>query len=412
MQDRWIGLIDDEQWARLEIYGPFVKRMEVLKEDDDDGPIGAGFYALVVRARGQPIFPHLSRVGLISLTHMRTYEPLFLLSTGLRDVKFTLPVRDREPGESYPCKMCRDFVIHEPDETMGPLLQLLHLQSPDLAALSINFDGSTYPEADVDDMRPIRFFSALKHLHVEIGGMSLHALLQICSEIKQLSSLSLHMSDDDLQTPIRKKKADTPAPPPLRTLTDLKIRGHPAYAQTVLEYASPSPLQSLLFIGPLNTKGWKKVLDSLTKHFSDSVVTLGMTLYGQQRVRFADIGDKLHALPNLQQCFLEFVPELSDSSQEPEKIPVSLTDDDIAKAARAWPRLRKFVLSCEADEDAQDGPSAEILDAFRQNCPDLTTLVVSSIEENAEIERKELRDLNGDLDPDSGGGFAFIGYVY
>ncbi len=48
-------------------------------------------------------------------------------------------------------------------------------------------------------------------------------------------------------------------------------------------------------------------MDSLMQHCSKFVDTLGVTLYGKQRVRFADIGDKLHALPNLQQCFLGFV---------------------------------------------------------------------------------------------------------
>ncbi|RPD55122.1 hypothetical protein L226DRAFT_616221 [Lentinus tigrinus ALCF2SS1-7] len=407
----WIAPIDDKQWARLELYGPFVKNIDMLREDDTEGLGGAAFWAVVMRARGQPIFPQLSRVKRVDLRHMRTYEPIFLLSAALREVRFTLPVRDPNEPDFYPCKDCRDLTVHQFDETIGPFLQLLHVQSPNLVSLSINFDGHSYPspsESKVQDMKRLRLFSALQNLHVEMSGRSLIALLNICTGLQHLVSLSLYLNDDYNMT-LPKRKVNSPELPPLSTLTEFKFRGHPGYATAALEFAKTSALRTLLLIGPMNQEGWNKCLDTLSEHFSDTITTLCMTLHGGESVRFADIGARLHALPNLKHCFLEFCEDLKP---EGEPSPVLLTDDDLVKAARAWPRLRKFVLSCALDEQAE-APSAESLGAFTEHCPELKTLVVPSIDASQlpagldeDVGRGELPELTGDWESE---GFAFLG---
>ncbi|TFK81244.1 hypothetical protein K466DRAFT_591361 [Polyporus arcularius HHB13444] len=386
----WISPIEDEQWARLELYGALVKHIEELREDHDGELGGAGFVALALRAKGRPIFGHLKRVSNVELRHMRTYEPLLFLSAPLREVAFSLPVRNED---DYPCKDCRDLgMVHKFDYTMGPLLQVLHMQSPHLTTLSVNFHA-LFPEVKSEDVQRISLFRHLRHLHVQLDGMSLSSLLMTCAKLRKLTSLSLRMSDI-FEFPEAKK----PKKSKLRTLTDFKLRGHPAYAVAVLEHALESALESVVVFGPADEEDFYECLDSITKHFSSSLTTLGVTLYGGRRtMRFADIGDRLHLLPKLQYCFLEFVEDLRYSN--PKKIRMSLTDDDIAKAALAWPRLRKFILSC-AQDDQDVAPLAESVQAFAAHCPELQTLVLPSMDASrlpagvdAKVERCELPGL-------------------
>ena len=385
-----------------------MKHIDKMTEDGLEGLNGAGFWALISRARGRPIFPHLQRVSSIQLRHMRTYEPIFLLSPALREAKVVIPV-DNE--HVYPCKDCQDLMVRKFDLTMGPLMWFLHLQSPHLTSLHIAF-WNTAPDLDAEDVRSMSLFKSLRQLDIDLQATSLRALLSMCTELDQLVSLSLVIRDDFTT---RKKKAKNERA--LCTLTDLKIRGPLGCAAEILAYAKASALQSVVLIGPLDQERWTVCLDALATHFSDSITTLGVTLEDRRAspLTFSNAGDKLYALHNMEQCFLEFVRDVSRLESKPDKIPMTVTDNDIVKAARAWPRLRKFILSC-AQDDQTSVPSAESIEEFAMHCPDLETLVLPGLDAsslpsgvNAKVERCYLSGLeteDGDYGP-----CAVIGYV-
>ena len=141
-----------------------MKHIDEMTEDGLEGLNGAGFWALISRTRGRPIFPHLQRVSSIQLRHMRTYEPIFLLSPALREAKVVIPV-DNE--HVYPCKDCQDLMVHKVDITMGPLLRFLHLQSPHLTSLHVAFSNPA-PDLKAEDVRSMSLFKSLRQLDIDL----------------------------------------------------------------------------------------------------------------------------------------------------------------------------------------------------------------------------------------------------
>ncbi|KAI9056431.1 hypothetical protein FKP32DRAFT_1682376 [Trametes sanguinea] len=356
--------VDDAQWSRFTRYA---RRVRVLhypcRAANSEWRHRRTLASLARHATrfGVPLLPRLEELSWLQFSRENT-DCLRFLSPSLRRITI----------------YCNDDSSHgtgdapEPSEPFirrgGVLLSLLNERSPGVEELSL--EGVELPSP----LAPMPAFAPLRSLHLGSMAAPVSAIIAYCSAMPNLSSLSVDLSRSDTAfgTYLGRHNTPTYGVPPLQALQSLRIVGAPAAIEELLEgIRSPSLRSAKLCVASPehDREGGARCVSLLTTRFANSLESVRVEYKRSSAGR---------AQTNAPRPFSRFIRPLLAASHlrhctvvVEDVAPTSMTDEDVAAMAEAWPALTALEVSLRSPVEL---PAITALAAFSRCCPDLASL--------------------------------------
>lgn len=323
-----------------------VRKYETLHVEKLDGVISA---TLQDKLRGEPLLPHLTTLKWWMQDDASSAFLLFM-SPMLRDVLINF----------LPASFLNDPAEVDPAEyTCAAALQLIHSRAPHLERLRM-------PGGHAHSAETLARFCNLRSLTLTKCGD--HTVLQtVCASSPWLRHLDVTLSHHNPQS-----GALRPLPSLyLGSLTQLTLGGNENLTTLIMESIRADYLTSITLNIELVDALVKRCISVISSQLAQNLHEVTLELNDnprdmQPRV-FHDLIAPLYGVHALRNVSISVMFETR----------VTITADDIADMAKAWPELESLCLPYPDEPSEHPRPPITALEKLAAGCPALKSLVMS-----------------------------------